>query len=46
MSIFKLSEKELEMYLKENIDTKKPNELLKELIECGLESEGKYEKRN
>ena len=38
MNIFKMSEEELEKYLKENIDTKKPSELLEELIECGLES--------
>ena len=41
MNIFKLSDKEFEKYLSKNIDTKKPDELLKELIECGLESEDK-----
>ena len=36
MNIFKLSDKEFEKYLKENIDNKNPNELLEDLIECGL----------
>ena len=38
MNIFNLSDKEFEEYLNNNIDTKEPNELLQELIECGLES--------
>lgn len=37
MNIFKLSDKEFEKYLKEDIDNKNPEELLLELIECGLE---------
>lgn len=45
MNIFKLTKEELEKYLKENIDTKKPNELLEELIECGLESEADNESK-
>lgn len=45
MNIFKMSEKELEKYLKENIDTKKTSELLEELIECGLESGEVMEER-
>ena len=38
MNIFKLSHEEFQEYLKNNIDTKEPEELLQELIECGLES--------
>ena len=39
MNIFKLSDEEFEKYLKLNIDTINPKELLADLIECGLESE-------
>ena len=41
MNIFKLSDKEFKKYLKLNIDTLNPKELLADLIECGLESEDK-----
>ena len=41
MNIFKLPDKEFEKYLKLNIDTLNPKELLADLIECGLESEDK-----
>ncbi len=36
MNIFKLSDKAFEQYLKENIENKDVNILLKELIKCGL----------
>lgn len=39
MNIFKLSDKEFEKYLKLNIDTLNSEELLADLMECGLESE-------
>ena len=45
MNIFKMTQEELKEYLKLNIDTLEPDELLKELIECGLseENESFYE---
>lgn len=36
MNIFNMSDKEFENYLKNNIDNKNPQILLKQLIECGL----------
>ncbi len=36
MNIFQLSDKDFEQYLKENIENKDANTLLKELIKCGL----------
>ena len=39
MNIFKMTDEEFEEYLKLNIDTLNPEELLADLIECGLSAE-------
>lgn len=39
MNIFNMNDKEFEEYLKKNIETLKPEELLQELIDCGLSEE-------
>ena len=48
MNIFKMTDEEFEEYLKLNIDNLTSEELLSELIECGLsaEKETYYEKDN